>query len=388
MSAPLFQIKSKSTKKQALLAFFFASLSATVNVRAESLQLGCNGYSPLKNMFTDVCWSGMFPIRIAGVTFMSGRSGVPSDASNRLICMCGGDLSKGELPKIGFTVGFWAPAKIIDVTRQPYCLSSLGGIKIPVSGLDFLNGGSNQGRGQRKEAYANWVLYAAPLIYMLRLLDEGACPSDGMMDFDLIHASPLFPTQNDVTGRYTLFLNPEMVLLSSSTAMLAMPVDAISSTAGSPMNSLFWVAGAWGQIYPMTGFNGMGRMVDPVRFTSLIATRAIAVLHRLGLLNETIGNDNLCERKPRFILRKDAYRWQMLAPSPERNGNPSGYTSTATSNQVREVSPPTRGGTCTHNTGASTAGWGMWRDVPATGEDHSYMIFQWTDCCFGFTVGG
>lgn len=322
-----------------------------------------------------------------GITFMDGRSGVPGDASRKLVCVCGGDLSRGELPKIGFTVGFWAPAKIIDVTRKPYCLPSLGGIQMPIDNLDFLNGGANQGRGQRDEAYANWVLYASPLIYMLRLLDEGACASDGVMDFDILHMSPLFPTQNDVTGRYTLFLNPEMVLLSSSTALLAMPIDAIASTAGHPTNSLFWVAGSWGKIYPMTGFDGLGRMVDPVRFTSLISTRALALLHRLGMLNETIGDENLCKRNPRFILRKDAYRWQMLAPSPERSGFPTGYTSSLTTNQVREVSPPTRGGTCNHATGASTVGWGMWRDVPTTGEDHTYMIFQWTDCCFGFTLG-
>lgn len=370
------------------LAVALAALCLALNsssAKAEGMKLGCNSYSPLKTMFSDVCWSGMFPMRIAGVTFMKGKSGVPSDATRKAICTCGGDLAKGKLPKIGFTVGFWAPSKIIDVTRKPYCLPSLGGIEIPIGGVDFINGGANLGRGQRDEAFANWILYSAPLIYMLRLLDEGACPSDGLLDFDVMHMSPLFPTQNDVTGRYTIFLNPEMVLLANATSFLAMPVDAVLATAGQPNNNLFWVAGAWGQIYPMTGFNGMGRMVDPVRFTSLIATRSIAMLHRLGLMSETIGDHNLCERHTRFILRKDAFRWQMLAPSPE--GGVASPASGASSSQVRLVNPPLRGQTCTHSTGASTAGWGMWRDVAATGEDHSYMLFQWTDCCFGFTPG-
>ncbi|BCU08439.1 TraU family protein [Allochromatium tepidum] len=359
---------------------------ASAPLKAEGMKLGCNSYSPLKTMFSDVCWSGMFPMRIAGATFMKGKSGVPSDATGKAICVCGGNLAKGQLPKIGFTVGFWAPSKIIDITRKPYCLPSLGGLEIPVGGIDFINGGANRGRGQRQEAFANWILYSAPLIYMLRLLDEGACPSDGLLDFDVMHMSPLFPTQNDVTGRYTTFLNPEMMLLANAKSFLAMPVDAVSSTLGNPINNLFWVAGAWGQIYPMTGFNGMGRMVDPVRFSSLMATRSIAMLHRLGLMNETIGDDNLCERNARFILRKDAFRWQMLAPSPE-GGRSSGGGGSGSSGQVRLVNPPTRGGTCTHATGAGTAGWGMWRDVPATGEDHTYMLFQWTDCCFGLTPG-
>jgi len=383
MSIPIRHLKTS------LSALGFSLMLACAPVQAsDPMQLGCNSYSPLETMFTDVCWGGMFPMRIVGVTFMDGPSGVPNDATNQVLCVCGGDLSEGQLPKIGFTVGFWAPAKIIDVTRKPYCMPSLGGIEMPLGGMDFLTGGANSGRGQRDEAFANWVLYAAPLIYMLRLLDEGACPSDGLMDFDVMQMSPLFPTHNDVTGRYTLFLNPEMTLFANATAQLAMPVDAVAATAGSPINELFWVAGAWGAIYPMTGFYGLGRMDDPVRFTSLIATRAIALLHRLGLMNETIGTDNLCERNPRFILRKDAFRWQFLAPSPEQDGRPpEAPPPTSSTTQVREVSPPSRYGTCTHPTGASTAGWGMWRDVPATGEDHTYMLFQWTDCCFGFTVG-
>jgi len=357
-----------------------------VPAHAEPMKLGCSSYNPMETMFTDVCWSGMFPMRIAGATFMDGVSGVPSDANRKPICQCGGDLAEGKFPKVGFTVGFWAPAKIIDVTRKPYCFPSLGGIEMPVGGMDFLNGGANMGRQDRHEAFANWVMYSAPLIFMLRLLDEGACPPDGLLDFDVLHASPLFPTQNDVIGRYTIFLNPEMMMLANATSMLAMPVDAVSSTANKPINELFWVAGAWGPIYPMTGFAGTGSMNDPVGFSSLIATRSLALLHRLGMLNETIGEDNVCQRHTRFILRKDAFRWQMLAPSPEVNGRPPGASQpTQITSQVREVSPPSRFGGCTHPTGASTAGWGMWRDVPATGEDHSYMLFQWTDCCFGVT---
>ena len=223
---------------------------------------------------------------------------------------------------------------------------------------------------------------------MLRLLDDGACPSDGLTEFDLIQASPLYPNWNDVLGRYTTFINPEMLLFANVTSMFAMPVDTVASTAGKPNNNLFWVAGGWGPVYPITGFygGGTGEMVDPVRFTSLTAFRGLSLMHRLGFLSETIGNANLCDRTIRHIVRKDAYRWQFLAPSPETNGRlPGAPAPTETTNQVREVQPPQRFGSCTHPTGASTAAWGMWRDVPATGEDHSYLLFQWTDCCFGAT---
>lgn len=383
MRASIFNILRK------LLAIGALSLCGAHSASAaETMKLGCNSYNPLETMFSDVCWSGMFPIRLAGATMVSGKSGVPQDASNKIICACGGDLKKGKLPRIGFTVGFWAPSKIIDVTRRPYCLPSLGGIELPIGNVSFLSGGASLGRADGHTAFANWVLYSFPIIYMLRLLDDGACPSDGLTDFDVVQASPMFPNWNDVLGRYTTFINPEMLLFANASSLYAMPVDTIASTAGKPSNSLFWVAGGWGQTYPITGFfgKGNGEMRDPVSFTSLTAFRGLSLLHRLGFLSETIGNGNLCDRNIRPIVRKDAYRWQFLAPSPETNGRlPEAPPPAATTSQVQEVQPPQRFGTCTHPTGSSAATWGMWRDVPVTGHDHSYLLFQWTDCCFGAT---
>jgi len=364
---------------------------AHAQASAQRVATQCSSYNPLNTMFKDVCWSGMFPMRIMGVSFVGGKSGVPQDATRKIICACGGDLSEGKLPRIGFTLGFWAPSKIMDVTRRPYCLPSLGGLQLPVADVSFLNSGANMGRGLGRDTFANWTLYSFPLIYMLRLIDDGACPADGLTEFDMLQSSPMFPNWNDVIGKYTVFINPEMLLFTGVTSIFAMPVDGASSTLDKPLNNLFWVAGTWGRVYPITGFDGGtgrtgGKIQDAVRTTSLTAVRGLSLLHRLGMLNETIGNDNLCERNPRFIIRKDAYRWQFLAPSPETNGpRPGTSAPTQSTRQVREVNPPQRFGTCTHATGSSPAAWGMWRDVPATGEDHSYLLFQWTDCCFGIT---
>ena len=367
-----------------IAVLFFASSAA--HAQGQVMATQCSSYNPLGTMFRDVCWSGMFPMKLMGATMVGGKSGVPSDASNKVVCTCGGDLEKGQLPKVGFTVGFWAPSKILDVTRRPYCLPSLGGMQLPFGGINFLNGGANLGRGQGAEAFANWTLYSFPLIYMLRMIDDGACPADGATEFDMLQSSPMFPNWNDAIGKYTTFINPEMLLFTGVASTFAYPADAVASTLGTPINKLFWVAGAWGGMYPMTGFSGSGQMNDPVRFTSLTGVRALSLLHRLGMLRETIGNDSLCERNTRFIMRKDAFRWQFLAPSPETNGPATGTPSApASANQVQEVNPPQRFGTCNHATGASTAAWGMWRDVPATGEDHSYLLFQWTDCCVGIT---
>ena len=132
-------------------AFFVTILwfGAAHAAQAAPMNVGCNSYNPLETMFSDVCWSGMFPLRLAGATMIAGKSGVPQDASNKVVCACGGDLLKGKLPRIGFTVGFWAPSKIIDVTRKPFCMPSLGGLEIPVANVSFLSSGANRGRGTR-----------------------------------------------------------------------------------------------------------------------------------------------------------------------------------------------------------------------------------------------
>lgn len=111
-----------------LLCLVLSSHAAHADDGSVAKNLSCNNYSPLETMFKDVCWSGMFPFRLMGATFMDGKSGVPEDANTDILCKCGGDLSKGQLPRIGFTLGFWAPSKIMDVTRKPYCMPSLGGV--------------------------------------------------------------------------------------------------------------------------------------------------------------------------------------------------------------------------------------------------------------------
>lgn len=58
---------------------------------------------------------------------------------------------------------------------------------------------------------------------MLRLIDDGACPPDGMTEFDLLQVSPAFPNWNDVLGRYTTFINPEMLLFTGVTSLLPSP---------------------------------------------------------------------------------------------------------------------------------------------------------------------
>ena len=65
-------------------------------------------------LITDVCWSCLFPIRIAGVPIGGGT--VPPGASNASVCACPDSLG---VPRPGFTIGLWEPARIIELVRNP-----------------------------------------------------------------------------------------------------------------------------------------------------------------------------------------------------------------------------------------------------------------------------
>ena len=83
---------AKLLKALMLVCVFWVG-GAHQEARAQEAQkLVCNSYSPLETMFKDVCWSGMFPMRLMGATYKAGKSGIPKESTNKILCKCGGDL--------------------------------------------------------------------------------------------------------------------------------------------------------------------------------------------------------------------------------------------------------------------------------------------------------
>ena len=81
-------------------------------------------------MITDVCWEGVFPLQIGGVTLYGKTRYAPADRSNDRGCFCGGDILEGELPKAGVTTGYYAPKYLLTVTKKPYCFPELNGLEL------------------------------------------------------------------------------------------------------------------------------------------------------------------------------------------------------------------------------------------------------------------
>ena len=97
------------------------------------------------NPMTDICWSCLLPISIGGFNIGKGSSPKKRDTKNPSspLCLC----TKGNIPIPGISVGFWEPARLIDVTRTPLCMTNLGGLQLGGGNLSKVSS-YNRGYGK------------------------------------------------------------------------------------------------------------------------------------------------------------------------------------------------------------------------------------------------
>lgn len=297
---------------------------------------------------TDVCWGCIFPIKIAGAQVGSGRT--PEGAADRSVCSCLLEDGSGDL--VGVGVGYWEPARLIELVREPGCAPSLGGIRLPGSNK---RGWGTNGTGDRDTSdgsFYHYRYYAFPLMLLLELYTPGGCFSDGMMDFDIMYISELDPTWNN--DELAFFTAPEAAAIANLAAQSACTIDSAATAAGRNLDQMWWCAGSWGSLYPLSG---KARSVGMPQATSLLSARAVAALHRRGLALRTMGNDAMCRSEIEPMLPKSQYRMNMFFPVAEAKSN--------------------------HVIGETVLNWGLGKTIPVAGEDAVYMLWRWNDCCSG-----
>lgn len=305
------------------------------------------------NLFTKICWGCIFPIKICGgITIRADARPIPDEAATSSICSCPDPLG---VPMVGCHVGYFEHSHLIDVTRSRYCSPALGGIHLQDPSPIGAGGPYNKDREADRFSFYNYIYYAFPINQMLNLVVDTRCGSDGFVDFDVMYMSPLDPTWND--DEMAFFLNPEVVVFANPIAQAACLADATKLAAGGqPIDRLMWCAGAWGSVYPFTGY--IDHSPGPVTDTSLVTAKTLAAMHRRGLARKTVGRSAMCEKQIYATLPKTQYRLGMLHPVAESKDN--------------------------HYIGEPTARWGEWRTIPGSGEDFSYVITRWSDCCVTF----
>tara|TARA_B100000424_G_scaffold266487_1_gene257703 strand:- start:11582 stop:12649 length:1068 start_codon:yes stop_codon:yes gene_type:complete len=300
-------------------------------------------------LITDVCWSCLFPLYVFGARIGGdGNSSAPEDASPQPLCAC---MDSNGLPAPGIPTSMWEPARMIELTYKPGCLSSLGGLELPFDKARYGYHGGGKGLDEGSDNYQHFHYYAFPLLTVLDLFSGGRCNAGGYSDLDIMYLGEIDPTWSDDTLAY--FTNPEAIAVANPAATAACAADAISSTAKKPISSMFWCAGSWGTMYPLSG--NADKSMDLINGSSRRSAQVLNALHRRGLAWTTMGSENMCESSIAPTLPKQQYKFSMLHPRPESNSD--------------------------HVMGESIMKWGMDRWRPIYGEDPTYLIWRWNDCC-------
>lgn len=317
--------------KLSLLLFVF-----TLLVSSNCALAKCTG--KFVNPLTDICWDCIFPISIGNVK--SGGKNPDTDNPSNPICMC-----SEPFPRVGVSVGFWEPVRMVDVTRSPFCFPSLGGISMD-PGLKLGTGTKPRSTGSATAFWhVHWYIY--PLIYWLELLTDFICLEHA--SFDIAYLTEFDPMWGD--DSLTAILNPEAALFGNLAAQTACAADCAAATLHKPMDKMFWCAGCQGSIYPLSGhFQGY---VGDIQSSLNAVERFSYKLHRELIEWGTAGKKGQCGKYPMPVMQKSQYRSQLTVPIPSD---------------------------C-YPFGAATNTYESGKTIPVTGEDYGYLIWRKRNCC-------
>ena len=223
--------------------FLLIGLFALISQHSHAAGIAtCTGKFP--NPVTDICWSCILPISLGSIPIANfgGQEDIANPGSP--VCSCGVN------PVIGLSIGFWEPARHVEVVRKPFCLTSLGGIDLnpglpAPEAARFTHAEGDGDGGSFYQAH----FYVNPMLYWLEVVTDFPCLEKG--SFDLAYLTEVDPLWND--DELTLILNPDAVLFANPIAIAACAADCVAASLGFGIKELFWCAGCHGGIYPLDG---------------------------------------------------------------------------------------------------------------------------------------
>lgn len=303
-------------------------------------------------LFTDICWSCLFPIKVAGAQFTPGRA--PSNAATMPLCLCPKGTSNIYSP--GVVTSMWEPARIIEHVKTPGCSPALGGARLPLGNKRSFGRLITNPGPLRSGAYGSFFhthYYSFPLLQILDIFMPTNCNTDGFLDMDIISFSEIDPTWNNPTLAF--FQHPEAAAVANPIAQAACAADTSAlAGGGEPIESLWWCNGSWGGTYPLSGFTFSQ---DANRTSALLSSKLLTQQHRRGLARSTMGNANVCSSSIFPTLPKTQYKLTQFMPKAQ----------TQSAMWVGEHPYAWDGGPGRH--------------VPGTSNDTMYLVWRWTDCC-------
>ena len=339
----------RSLNKQIFMLIIAIILPISANA-----SVTCKGH--FVNPITDVCWGCLLPISIGGFEIGKGVTPKKRDIKNPTSPVCACSKLGQPIPIPGISIGFWEPVRLVDVTRTPYCMVNLGGIALGNDAKKI----SSYARGYDKRAthssFYHLHYYVYPLIYWLELITDFMCLEQST--FDVAYMSEFDITWND--SKLQSLLNPEAILFGNPLAQAACGLDGASATATTAIDSMFWCAGCLGNMYPFSGANA--DHVGGVQNSSLLTTRIISKMHRIGLAQETSTTDasingGICRKSRALKIKKSQYKLQMTNPKSSSDGIGCWPL------------------------GLSDMAYSAFKEYPYDGQDWGYLIWRKKNCC-------
>jgi len=308
----------------------------------------CQGAIP--NPVTDVCWSCMLPLTIGSVPVNgAGQEDLPNPGET--LCQCG----SYPFVKYGVWIGFWEPARVVEVTRTPWCFPALGGLQLAGTGAPAQPAVSYGGIGRRASQgsfyHAHW--YRHPLLAWMGMLDTSCAEKGGGAPS---YVTELDPAWND--PELAQILHPEVFLAAAPQAQAACALDCAAANSGFGLPAMSWCAGCQGSSFPWTGH--VQSHVGGIEAGALLLQRYAMKIHRTLAELAGHGRAGRCGHYPHPQLDKRIYKATLLWPQPQA-GQP--------------------GARCCQPLGRSTQLWAAGRPGYETGGDTAWLLYRKRNCC-------
>lgn len=291
------------------------------------------------NPISDICWSCLFPIHIAGSNMTPKYR--DTYTYTKAFCHCSGGL-------VGLPISFWEPSRLVEVTRVPYKLMSFGGITLASSDIRK-RGTVYSSKGRSAKSFYHVHYYQFPILKLLELGGQFVCIED--FDLDIGYMSEFDPFWGD--DEWSTICHPEAFLFSNPAAQAACIPDCVSSSFNRSIDKLFWCAGCQGSVYPYVGY--VAHHMGGIQVSSLLVHRLLAKLHSIGML-KGFTEGNFCKKERFWKIKKSLYKTQLIYPVAQTKGPCNAL-------------------------GKSPIIWGANKSYPMSGEDFIYLIWTKRHCC-------
>jgi len=266
------------------------------------------------NPLTDISWGCINPIRLAGTTISNDGPDPEAHVSSPL-CSC----DDGAMTRVGVITGFREPARMVDVVKDAWCFAGLG---IDMGGSVWDDGGIDEERSNESATTtytAHTHSYFYNPLFILELMLDSKCLEK--MPVGISDMSEVRPDHKDEVLNNMIY--PETLLFANPVAQLSCMADAVGATAGWSLDALFWCAGSWGTVYPMTAYS-MNQHSSYVEAAANVASKSISRSHRNLMLWGTKGVEALCGAYPQPVWKKTQYKLQPMRPTKTRTCPPIG----------------------------------------------------------------